>query len=62
MCNKFYIILQRSLYKKVRNVPEELQSAMDDETFSKARLYQIDKSVFGFYSGVYSQIEMSVSN
>jgi len=33
---------------------------LDEETFEKARLYQLDKSVFGFWSGLFSQCEMTV--
>ncbi|XP_029820461.1 CAAX prenyl protease 1 homolog isoform X3 [Manacus vitellinus] len=30
---------------------------MDSETFEKSRLYQLDKSTFSFWSGLYSEIE-----
>ena len=45
----------------MKKVPIELQDVLDEETFEKARLYQLDKSTFGFWSGLYSQIEMTVS-
>lgn len=48
---------QRSLYKSTTSVPVELKETIDDETFQKARAYSIDKSVFGFWSGLYSQFE-----
>jgi len=48
---------QRSLYKSTTSVPGELKDTIDDETFQKARAYSIDKSVFGFWSGLYSQLE-----
>jgi STE24 endopeptidase len=51
---------QRKLYQTVKNVPAELTEVLDQETFEKARLYQLDKSVFGFWCGVYSQIEMTI--
>lgn len=35
---------------------------MDSETFEKSRLYQLDKSTFSFWSGLYSEIEGTVSN
>ncbi len=57
--NCFYF--QRKLYRTVKKVPIELQGVLDEQTFEKARLYQLDKSTFGFWSGLYSQIEMTVS-
>nr|KAG5708929.1 hypothetical protein BaRGS_009338 [Batillaria attramentaria] len=47
----------RSVYLKHTKVPSALEGVLDQETFEKARLYQIDKSNFGFWSGLYSQIE-----
>lgn len=41
-------------------VPSALEGVLDEETFEKARLYQIDKSNFGFWSGLYSQVESTV--
>ncbi|KAG0431946.1 hypothetical protein HPB47_021260, partial [Ixodes persulcatus] len=32
----------------------------DQETFSKARLYQLDKSKFGFYAGLWNQVETTL--
>ena len=52
---------QRKLYKEVDKVPKELESVLDQATFDKAKNYQLDKSNFGFWSDVYSQIEMTVS-
>ena len=52
---------QRKLYKTVTEVPTELKGVLDQETFEKARLYQLDRSVFGFWSGLYSEVEMTVS-
>lgn len=42
-------------------MPAELKDCLDQETFDKSRLYQIDRSTFGFYHGLYSQCEMTVS-
>ena len=53
---------QRKLYKTVTEVPSELKDVLDQETFEKARLYQLDRSVFGFWSGLYSEVEMTVSS
>lgn len=50
---------QRQLYKNVLKAPKELDSVLDQETFDKARLYQLEKSNFGFWCDIYSQIEMT---
>ena len=34
---------------------------MDQETFEKARLYNLDKSNFGFWAGMFEEVEHSVS-
>ncbi|XP_013399811.1 CAAX prenyl protease 1 homolog [Lingula anatina] len=51
---------QRVKYETVKEVPHELKEVLDHETFEKARLYQYDKSKFGFWSGLYSQLETTV--
>ncbi|KAK2878801.1 hypothetical protein Q8A67_019592 [Cirrhinus molitorella] len=48
---------QRKIYKTTMHVPTELGKIMDSETFEKSRLYQLDKSNFGFWSGLYSEAE-----
>jgi STE24 endopeptidase len=48
---------QRRLYKNTTSVPPELADTIDDTTFQKARAYSIDKSHFGFWSGLWSQVE-----
>uniref|UniRef100_H3ACS3 CAAX prenyl protease n=1 Tax=Latimeria chalumnae TaxID=7897 RepID=H3ACS3_LATCH len=48
---------QRKIYKTTTHVPTELGQIMDEETFEKSRLYQLDKSTFSFWSGLYSEIE-----
>ncbi|KAB0396484.1 hypothetical protein E2I00_004834, partial [Balaenoptera physalus] len=47
----------RRIYKTTTHVPLELGQIMDSETFEKSRLYQLDKSTFSFWSGLYSEIE-----
>ncbi|XP_077976932.1 CAAX prenyl protease 1 homolog [Glandiceps talaboti] len=51
---------QRLIYRSVTKVPDAVVSILDEETFTKARLYQLDKSNFAFWSGMYSQCEMTV--
>lgn len=48
---------QRKVYEATRHVPAELGNIMDSDTFEKSRLYQLDKSTFGFWSGLYSEAE-----
>ncbi|XP_062615382.1 CAAX prenyl protease 1 homolog isoform X2 [Saccostrea cucullata] len=51
---------QKYLAKTVTEVPAELEKVLDQETFTKARLYSLDKSTFGFWSGIYHQLESMV--
>ncbi|NXC70563.1 FACE1 protease, partial [Anhinga anhinga] len=48
---------QRRVYRTTTHVPRELGQIMDSETFEKSRLYQLDKSTFSFWSGLYSEVE-----
>ncbi|KAI3367657.1 hypothetical protein L3Q82_026499 [Scortum barcoo] len=48
---------QRKIYRSTTHVPDELGKIMDSETFEKSRLYQLDKSNFSFWSGLYSETE-----
>nr|XP_033811037.1 CAAX prenyl protease 1 homolog [Geotrypetes seraphini] len=48
---------QRLVYRTTTHVPSELGKIMDAETFEKSRLYQLEKSTFSFWSGLYSEIE-----
>lgn len=52
---------QRKIYRTTTHVPPELGKIIDSETFEKSRLYQLDKSNFGFWSGLYSETEGTVS-
>jgi len=52
--------VQHKLLKTVRDVPLSLEGVLDAETFEKARLYQLDRSTFGFWSGLYAQLELTV--
>ncbi|EHB18901.1 CAAX prenyl protease 1-like protein [Heterocephalus glaber] len=51
---------QRRIYKTTTHVPPELEQIMDSETFEKSRLYQLDKSTFSFWSGLYSEVEGTI--
>ncbi|XP_051843734.1 CAAX prenyl protease 1 homolog [Antechinus flavipes] len=51
---------QRRIYKTTTHVPKELGQIMDSETFEKSRLYQLDKSTFSFWSGLYSETEGTI--
>jgi len=46
--------------KYTKDVPDELKDVLDHESFEKARVYQLDRSLFSFLSGAWSQIETTV--
>lgn len=47
---------QRAVYKERLEVPKEVETFLDQETYTKARLYALDKSVFGAWQGIFSQL------
>ncbi|XP_013794727.1 CAAX prenyl protease 1 homolog [Limulus polyphemus] len=51
---------QHKEYKNAASVPPELAGVIDSETFAKARAYQLDKSYFGFWAGLWDQLENTV--
>ncbi|KAI1287310.1 CAAX prenyl protease 1 -like protein [Halotydeus destructor] len=53
---QYLTIRQYNVYKKMDKVPPELAGVLDHETLSKARLYSIDKTLFGLISGTWSQV------
>ncbi|KAI4804009.1 hypothetical protein KUCAC02_025654 [Chaenocephalus aceratus] len=55
-----YLSYRQSIYRSTTHVPQELGKIMDSETFEKSRLYQLDKSNFSFWSGLYSETEGDV--
>ncbi len=51
---------QRKIYKQHTTIPKELDGILDADTFTKARLYALDKSNFGAVQGIFSQILSTV--
>ena len=51
---------QRKIYKKHVEVPEEAKGLLDEDTFTKARLYALDKSNFGAFQGIFSQVVSTI--
>ncbi|XP_019851377.1 PREDICTED: CAAX prenyl protease 1 homolog [Amphimedon queenslandica] len=51
---------QRNVYKTVTKVPQELASVLDQETFDKSRLYQLDQSTYSAIYSVYKVLEFMV--
>jgi len=47
---------QKKVYKNNTEVPPELSSFLDKDTFTKARLYALDKAEFGAVQGWFNQI------
>ena len=41
-------------------MPKELVGVIEQDTFSKSRVYALDKAIFSFIQGLYSQIEAYV--
>jgi len=46
---------QHKIYETCRELPTELTSVIDEETFTKSRVYALDKSNFGSWNGLWSQ-------
>lgn len=51
---------QHKVLKYTKDVPDELKDVLDHESFEKARVYQLDRSSFSFFSGTWSQIETTL--
>ncbi len=47
---------QRKIYKQHTTIPKELDGILDADTFTKARLYALDKSNFGAVQGIFSHV------
>lgn len=47
---------QKKIYQTKTEVPKELKNILDQETFTKARLYALDKAKFGSIEGLFSQV------
>ena len=50
------------MYKNTKEIPLELKDHSKPEVFEKSRLYEMDKSKFGFASSTFAQFESTVSN
>ncbi|PIK60139.1 putative CAAX prenyl protease 1-like [Apostichopus japonicus] len=51
---------QKETFERTKEVPEPLRDILDQETFEKSRLYQLDKARFGFWHGVFGQTESTL--
>ncbi|KAF8778713.1 CAAX prenyl protease 1 homolog [Argiope bruennichi] len=47
---------QYKVYNSIRSIPPELAGVMDQVTFNKSRLYNLDKSKFSLISSLYEQL------
>ena len=47
---------QRAVYREHTSTPPELEGILDQDTFTKARLYALEKSQFGAVQGIFSQL------
>ena len=48
------------MYRTVLAVPSELEGKIDQETFDKSRLYQLDKSTFSMAHSLFKEVEFLV--
>ncbi|KAK9503235.1 hypothetical protein O3M35_011851 [Rhynocoris fuscipes] len=54
---EFYLsIRQHKVYMNTTSMPPALKDAFTEESFTKSRLYALDKSKFSIFKGVYSMI------
>ncbi|XP_077486403.1 CAAX prenyl protease 1 homolog [Amblyomma americanum] len=60
MWYRYLFYRQRKVCNAAHQVPPELRDITDQETFSKARLYQLDKMDFGFYRGIWDLLTTTV--
>jgi STE24 endopeptidase len=51
---------QRRVFHSVSHVPPELNSLLDESTFDKSRVYQLDKSSYGLVHDLFKQVELMV--
>ncbi len=47
-------------HRSKTTVPSELTSILDEKTFTKSRVYAIDRNLFGEASGLFSQLVSTV--
>ena len=61
-CDTYHVLRIKSyfLLKTKTDVPAELEGILDKETFTKARLYALDKANFGAIQGWFSQVLSTV--
>ena len=50
------------MYRTLRAVPPELEGKIDQDTFDKSRLYQLDKSTFSLLLGFFKELEFLVGS
>jgi STE24 endopeptidase len=48
------------VFHSVSHVPPELNSLLDESTFDKSRVYQLDKSSYGLVHDLFKQVELMV--
>ncbi len=51
---------QRQVYRNSLTVPSEMAGILDQETFDKSRLYQLDKSTYSLVHDLFKQLEFLV--
>jgi STE24 endopeptidase len=49
-------LLQHKIYQQADKVPEELKDIVNEETYNKARVYGLDKSLFSIVKELFGII------
>jgi STE24 endopeptidase len=49
-------LLQHKIYQQADKVPEELKEIINEETYNKARVYGLDKSLFSIVKDLFGII------
>lgn len=52
---------QYQVYRTTQKVPKELEKHIDHGTFVKAKAYAIDRATFGFLSGIYGEVQSTIT-
>ena len=58
--DEYLTLRQRNVVKSKVVVPQPLAHVLDEATMNKSRSYSLDKMNFGFWHGLYNEIETTI--
>ena len=58
--DEYLTLRQRRIVKTKTVVPEPLAHVLDEATMNKSRSYSLDKMNFGFWHGLYNEVETTI--